>query len=124
MVGANHVLGFALLVYLPSHGFLYGHRHGGHGLLGFVMGSAAIVAVLSGYLLWLTALDFLERKKFPNRTGLRAWAAGVSVGQEGRHAEVPRGRAPDDLGRPAGRVHERGPADPAGGLHASARPAG
>ena len=79
MVGANHVLAFMLLLFLPAWGCLYGHRHGGHGLLGFVMGFVAFVSVLSGYLLWLTALDFLERKKYPNRNGLGAFAAGVSA---------------------------------------------
>lgn len=79
MVSANHVLAFMLLVFLPSWGCLFGHRHGGHGLLGFVMGAAAFVAVMSGYLLWLTALDFRDRKKYPNRKGLRAFAAKVSA---------------------------------------------
>ena len=77
MVGANHVLAFCLLVSLPCWDYLFDRRHGGHGLLGIVMGSAAFVAVLSGYLLWLTALDILERKKHPNRKGLGAWAAAV-----------------------------------------------
>ena len=79
MVGANHVLAFMLLLFLPAWGCLYGRRHGGHGPLGFVMGSAAFVAVLSGYLFWLTALDFLERKKSPNRKGRGPWAAGISA---------------------------------------------
>lgn len=70
MVGSGHVLAFFLLIGLPLWGYRLAVRHDMHGLLGFGAGLAAFAAVISGNLLRLMLLDFLERKKYPNRAGV------------------------------------------------------
>lgn len=79
MVSSGHVLTFVLFLGLPCWGYMFAEKHGDRGWMGAGLGLATVVAVLSGRLLWLMALDFRERKTYPNRADVGVAAKIVTA---------------------------------------------
>jgi hypothetical protein len=73
MIGPGCALVPALLVTLIAWSYLFDTRHGGSGLAGVAMGTAAFLAVMSGWFLTVMFQDYRERHRYPDRSGIGFW---------------------------------------------------